>query len=213
VTDEGARPEHAVKRCIDVIGSLVALVLLSPVMAAAAVLVLIRMGRPVLFRQVRPGLNEEPFTLCKFRTMADTRGPDGRLLPDGERLTPLGRALRRWSVDELPQLWNVLKGEMSLVGPRPLLMKYLPRYSPEQGRRHLVKPGITGWAQVGGRNAITWEQRFALDVWYVDNASLWLDVRILAATAFSILGGKGIGSAGQETMEEFRGDLQGGTTV
>ena len=198
------------KRCIDVIGSLVALVLLSPVWAAAAVLVLIRMGRPVLFRQVRPGLNEKPFTLCKFRTMADTRGPDGELLPDGERLTPLGRAFRRWSVDELPQLWNVLKGDMSLVGPRPLLIKYLPRYSPEQKRRHLVKPGITGWAQVNGRNAITWEQKFEFDVWYVDNAGLWSDVRILAATAFSILGGRGISSAGRETMEEFRGDSQGG---
>jgi lipopolysaccharide/colanic/teichoic acid biosynthesis glycosyltransferase len=202
-----------VKRCIDVIGSLVAMVLFSPVWAAAAVLVLIRMGRPVLFRQMRTGLNEEPFALYKLRTMSNARGPDGELLADGERLTPLGRALRRWSVDELPQLWNVLKGDMSLVGPRPLLMKYLPRYSSEQKRRHLVRPGITGWAQVSGRNAITWEQKFEFDVWYVDNAGLWLDVRILAATAFSILGGKGIGFAGPEAMVEFRGDSRAGGIV
>ncbi len=193
------------KRCIDVIGSLVGLLLLSPVMAAAAVLVLIRMGKPVLFRQVRPGLNEKPFTLCKFRTMADTRGPDGELLPDGERLTPLGRAFRRWSVDELPQLWNVLKGDMSLVGPRPLLMAYLPRYSSEQRRRHLVKPGITGWAQVNGRNAITWEQKFDFDVWYVDNASLWLDTRILVLTLLLVIGGLGVSAKGAATAKEFRG--------
>lgn len=197
--------ELAVKRCMDVAGSLVGLFLLSPVMAAAAALVLIRMGRPLLFRQVRPGLHERPFTLYKFRTMADARGPDGKPLPDGERLTPLGKALRRWSIDELPQLWNVLRGDMSLVGPRPLLVEYLDRYSPEQRRRHLVKPGITGWAQVNGRNAVTWEQKFALDVWYVDNLSIPIDLKIIFLSVWRVLGGRGLNQQGRATVDYFVG--------
>ena len=197
--------ELAVKRCIDAIGSLVGLFVLSPAMAAAAALVLIRMGRPLLFRQVRTGLNGKPFTLYKFRTMTDARGPDGMLLPDGERRTPLGKALRRWSIDELPQLWNVLKGEMSLVGPRPLLVEYLDRYSPEQRRRHLVKPGITGWAQVNGRNAVTWEQKFALDVWYVDNLSIPVDLEIIFLTVWRVLGGRGLNQQGGATVDYFVG--------
>jgi lipopolysaccharide/colanic/teichoic acid biosynthesis glycosyltransferase len=182
----------ALKRCIDVTGSLVCLFLFAPVIAAAAALVLARMGRPVVFRQTRIGLNEKPFVLYKFRTMTNARGPDGELLPDGERLTSLGNALRRWSIDEVPQLWNVLRGEMSLVGPRPLLMTHLPRNSPEHRRRHLVRPGITGWAQVNGRNAITWEQKFELDVWYVDNLSMLVDLKIFLLTIRRVIGGRGL---------------------
>ena len=165
----------------------------------------LKLGSPVLFRQRRPGLHGKPFTIYKFRTMTDARDAQGKLLPDAERLTPFGRFLRSASLDELPELFNVLKGDMSLVGPRPLLMQYLDRYTPEQMRRHEVKPGITGWAQVNGRNAITWEQKFALDVWYVDNKSLGLDGKIILLTLWKILKREGISQPGQATMEEFMG--------
>lgn len=157
----------------------------------------------MLFRQMRPGLGGRPFTLFKFRTMRDTRGPNGELLDDRQRLTPLGRLLRALSIDELPQLWNVLRGEMSLVGPRPLLMEYLDRYTPEQARRHEVRPGITGWAQVNGRNALSWEEKFSLDVWYVENWGLMLDLRILARTLWHVLKRDRISSPGHATMPEF----------
>jgi len=170
-----------------------------------AVLVQFFSGSPVFFRQRRPGLHGEPFTICKFRTMTDVRDAQGNLLPDEQRLTPFGRFLRCTSLDELPELFNVLKGDMSLVGPRPLLMRYLDRYTPEQMRRHEVRPGITGWAQVNGRNALTWEQKFALDVWYVDHQSLWLDLKIIVLTVWKILKREGISQPGQATMEEFMG--------
>jgi len=163
------------------------------------------MGSPVLFRQVRPGLHRKPFVMYKFRTMRDLRDTEGRLLPDEMRLTRVGHILRATSLDELPELFNVLKGEMSLVGPRPLLMEYLELYTPEQARRHEVKPGITGWAQVNGRNAITWEEKFKLDVWYVDNWSLGLDLKILALTLIKVLKREGISADGHATMPEFRG--------
>ena len=161
-----------VKRLIDIVVAGTGLLVLSPVMAVAALVIRLRLGSPVIFRQLRPGHEGRPFTLAKFRTMRDATGPDGHVLPDEERLTSFGVFLRRSSVDELPQLWNVLRGDMSLVGPRPLLMAYLPLYSREQARRHHVRPGITGWAQVNGRNALSWEDKFRLDVWYVDNQSL-----------------------------------------
>jgi lipopolysaccharide/colanic/teichoic acid biosynthesis glycosyltransferase len=162
-------------------------------------------GRPVLFRQRRPGRFQKPFELLKFRTMADARDSNGKLLPDADRLTRVGRLLRATSVDELPQLWNVLRGDMSLVGPRPLLMEYLPRYTPEQRRRHEVLPGITGWAQINGRNAIDWEEKFSMDTWYVDHWSLWLDVKILCGTALRVLKREGISSQDCSTMPEFMG--------
>ncbi len=165
-----------------------------------------KLGRPVLFTQVRPGLHGKPFKMVKFRTMTDARDANGGLLPDAQRLTSFGRFLRASSLDELPELWNVLRGEMSLVGPRPLLMEYLPLYSPEQARRHEVRPGITGWAQINGRNAISWADKFALDVWYVDNRSLWLDVRILWLTVRKVLVRDGISAAGEATMPRFEGD-------
>ncbi|MCE5267210.1 MAG: sugar transferase [Planctomycetaceae bacterium] len=196
---------RAMKRAIDVTVAATVLLVCLPVLGIVALAIAWRMGRPVLFRQQRPGLGGRPFMLYKFRTMADIRDVEGRLLPDAERLTMLGRLLRRTSVDELPQLWNVLRGDMSLVGPRPLLMQYLDRYTPEQSRRHNVKPGITGWAQIHGRNALSWEQKFALDVWYVDHGSLALDVRILAATALKVAGGRGISAASCATMFEFQG--------
>ena len=164
-----------------------------------------KLGSPVFFRQVRPGLRGQPFQMLKFRTMTSERGPDGQLLPDAVRLTPFGRWLRATSLDELPELWNVLKGDMSLVGPRPLLMEYLPLYSPEQARRHAVRPGITGWAQVNGRNAIAWEEKFKLDVWYVDHRSLWLDIKILWLTVKKVLLRDGISAAGEATMPKFEG--------
>ena len=164
-----------------------------------------KLGSPVLFHQVRPGLHGRPFQMVKFRTMTDERGADGVLLPDAQRLTPYGRFLRASSLDELPELWNVLKGDMSLVGPRPLLMEYLPLYTPEQARRHDVRPGITGWAQVNGRNAISWEGKFALDVWYVEHRSLWLDMRILWMTVRKVLVRDGISAAGEATMTRFTG--------
>lgn len=181
------------------------LLLSAPVLLAAALAIRLVMGRPVLFRHMRAGYRGNPFILLKFRTMRDVRGLDGRLLPDNQRLTWLGCLLRRTSIDELPQLWNVLRGEMSLVGPRPLLVEYLDRYTPEQARRHEVKPGITGWAQVVGRNALGWEDRFALDVWYVDHGSLRLDARILLGTAWKVLRREQINHAGDEPMPVFMG--------
>jgi sugar transferase EpsL len=183
----------------------IALVLLSPLMAVVAFLVRLSMGRPVLFRQPRPGKSALPFTVFKFSTMSQMRGPDGKLLPDADRLTALGRFLRAASLDELPQLWNVLRGEMSLVGPRPLMMEYLERYTPEQARRHEVLPGITGWAQVKGRNSLSWEQRLQLDIWYVDHWSLWFDLKILILTMFKVLRCDDIAYPGHATMTEFTG--------
>jgi lipopolysaccharide/colanic/teichoic acid biosynthesis glycosyltransferase len=164
-----------------------------------------KLGSPVLFRQVRPGLYGKPFTMVKFRTMTDELGANGALLPDAQRLTAFGRFLRASSLDELPELWNVFQGDMSLVGPRPLLMEYLPLYTPEQARRHEVRPGITGWAQVNGRNAISWQDKFALDIWYVDNQSFWLDMRILWMTVRKVLVRDGISAAGEATMSKFTG--------
>ena len=194
------------KRALDVVGAAAGLVVLSPLFLAIAIAVRLAHGSPVLFRQRRPGRFAVPFELCKFRTMTDRRGPDGELLPDADRLTRLGRFLRRTSLDELPELLNVLRGDMSLVGPRPLLMEYLPRYSVEQSRRHEVRPGITGWAQVNGRNAQTWADRFRLDVWYVDHANFRLDLAILGRTVTTVLRGEGISEAGHATRENFTGN-------
>lgn len=193
------------KRVFDLVLTVPGLVLVSPILAVVALLVRLRLGSPVLFRQKRPGLRGRPFTLFKFRTMQDRRGADGQMLPDSQRLTRLGRALRSLSLDELPELINVVRGEMSLVGPRPLLMAYLERYSQEQARRHDVLPGMTGWAQIRGRNALTWEQKFALDLWYLDHWSLWLDVRILAETMLKAVRREGVTPPGQDTAEEFMG--------
>lgn len=193
------------KRLFDLLAALVALLFLALPLLALAGLIRHKLGSPVLFSQLRPGLQERPFTMVKFRTMTDARGPDGELLPDAERLTSFGRFLRASSLDELPELWNVLRGDMSLVGPRPLLMEYLPLYTPEQARRHEVRPGITGWAQVNGRNAISWADKFALDVWYVDHRSLWLDVNILWRTVRKVLVRDGISAAGEATMSKFTG--------
>ncbi len=193
------------KRLIDIVASAGGLVVLSPVLLVLWLLVRRRMGSPALFRQVRPGLHGQPFEMIKFRTMRDAIGPDGQPLPDAERLTDFGRWLRATSLDELPELWNVLKGQMSLVGPRPLLMEYLPLYSPEQARRHEVRPGITGWAQINGRNAVGWDQKFALDVWYVDRHTLWLDVKIIALTLRRIVQRDGISAPGSATMDKFQG--------
>jgi sugar transferase EpsL len=193
------------KRAFDVVGAAVGLVVLSPLFLAVAVAVRVVHGSPVLFRQQRPGRHGVPFELYKFRTMTGRCGLDGELLPDAERLTRLGRFLRRTSLDELPELLNVLWGDMSLVGPRPLLMEYLPLYSPEQARRHEVRPGITGWAQVNGRNDQTWAERFELDAWYVDHASLRLDLEILRRTVVTVVRGTGISEAGHATRENFRG--------
>ncbi len=165
-----------------------------------------KLGSPVFFRQTRPGKDGQLFQMVKFRTMTDDRGPDGQLLPDADRLTAFGRFLRASSLDELPELWNVLKGDMSLVGPRPLLVEYLPLYSAEQARRHLVRPGITGWAQVNGRNTLSWDDKFALDVWYVDHRTLWLDIKILWLTVRKVLVREGISAAGEATMSKFEGN-------
>jgi sugar transferase EpsL len=199
------RVQAHLKRVFDVVVSATALVVLAPVMGLIALLVWRTMGRPVLFRHVRPGLHGKPFVMYKFRTMRDLRDAAGELLPDETRLTPFGRWLRATSLDELPELLNVLRGEMSLVGPRPLLMEYLERYTPEQARRHEVKPGITGWAQIHGRNNLSWDERFKLDVWYVDNWSLWLDVKILWRTLWIVLRREGISAQGHATMPEFIG--------
>lgn len=195
----------ATKRTLDILGAGMALAVSSPLLLPVALAIRWRMGSPVLFRHPRPGYRERRFDCLKFRTMTGARDSNGRLLSDQERLTPLGLFLRRFSLDELPQFWNVLKGEMTLVGPRPLEIRYLPRYSAEQRRRHDVKPGITGWAQVNGRNAIDWDTRLALDTWYVDHRGLWLDLKILALTARRVLSGHGISQAGHATMSEFEG--------
>jgi lipopolysaccharide/colanic/teichoic acid biosynthesis glycosyltransferase len=194
------------KRLFDILLSACGLLVLAVPLLALAWQVRRKLGSPVLFTQVRPGLHGKPFRMVKFRTMTDARDASGALLPDAQRLTPFGRFLRSSSLDELPELWNVLRGEMSLVGPRPLLMEYLPLYSPEQARRHEVRPGITGWAQVNGRNAISWADKFALDVWYVDHRSLWLDVRILWITVRKVLIRDGISAASEATMPRFEGD-------
>jgi sugar transferase EpsL len=193
------------KRILDLVAALCGLILLSPVFLVTALLVRCKLGSPVLFRQQRPGLGARPFYVFKFRTMTDRRDASGELLPDSVRLTAFGALLRRLSLDELPQLINVVQGDLSLVGPRPLLMEYLPLYSQEQARRHDVKPGITGWAQVNGRNAISWEEKFRLDVWYVDNQSLLLDLKILWMTFNKVFRRVGISQQGQATMEKFKG--------
>lgn len=194
------------KRLFDLGAAGCGLLLVWPVMLVLAVLVRAKIGRPVWFRQARPGLAGRSFTIYKFRTMTEARDANGQLLPDAERLTKFGRFLRSTSLDELPELINVLKGDMSLVGPRPLLMQYLERYTPVQARRHEVRPGITGWAQINGRNALTWEQKFRLDVWYVDRVSFWLDVKIIVLTVWKVLKREGINRPGQATMEEFMGE-------
>jgi len=193
------------KRILDLLLSTLGLLILSPLLLVIALLVWMVHGRPLLFRQVRPGYKGKPFFIYKFRSMSDARDSQGDLLPDAARLTSLGRFLRASSLDELPELINILRGEMSCVGPRPLLMQYLPRYTPEQARRHLALPGITGWAQVNGRNALSWEDKFRLDVWYVDHWSFGLDLKILWMTLFKVLRREGINQPGQATAEEFMG--------
>lgn len=199
------------KRAFDVVAASLAMVVLAPLMLVVAVAVLAFLGRPVLFRQLRPGLGGRPFTVLKFRTMREARDPEGESLADSERLGRFGRMLRASSLDELPELWNVFRGDMSFVGPRPLLMEYLPLYSPQQARRHEVRPGITGWAQINGRNAVSWTEKFELDVWYVDHRSLSLDLEILAKTVWKVLRGEGIAASGEATMSRFNnaGDPSG----
>lgn len=194
-----------IKRLFDIVASALGLLLLSIVIAVVAWKIRRKLGSPVLFRQVRPGLDGKPFEMIKFRTMRDAVDAQGNSLPDVERMTPFGSFLRASSLDELPELWNVLKGDMSLVGPRPLLMEYLPLYSPEQYRRHEVRPGVTGWAQINGRNALSWEEKFNLDVWYVDNRSLWLDLKILFLTIKKVVVRDGISAEGEVTMPKFTG--------
>jgi len=194
------------KRIFDLLATSLLLIILSPVLLLISLVLLVINGTPLLYRQRRPGFKGKPFYLYKFRTMNDRYGEDGSLLTDAERITPLGRCLRTSSLDELPEFFNVLRGEMSLVGPRPLLMQYMERYSPEQRRRHEVLPGVTGWAQVNGRNAITWSEKFRLDVWYVENWSFWLDIKILLMTVWKVLKGEGINQPGHATAEEFMGN-------
>lgn len=198
-----------IKRLLDIVIALLALILLSPILIMVALLVRKNLGSPVLFQQERPGLHGLPFKMIKFRTMKDAYNAQGEALPDSERLTAFGKLLRSTSLDELPELWNVLKGEMSIVGPRPLLMEYLPLYNPEQARRHEVRPGITGYAQVNGRNAISWEQKFKLDTWYVDHQSLWLDIKIMLKTVKKVLIRDGIHAEGEATMSKFMGSESG----
>lgn len=193
------------KRLFDITLVIPALLALSPIMALLALVVRIKLGSPVFFYQRRPGLHGRPFTIYKFRTMTNARDRHGNLLPDADRLTRFGKFLRATSLDELPELWNVLRGDLSLVGPRPLLMEYLSRYTPEQARRHEVRPGLTGWAQVNGRNALTWEEKFKLDVWYVDNQNIFLDIKIIFSTIWSIIKREGINQPGHTTMEKFMG--------
>ena len=197
------------KRYLDLILSVILIMLLALPILILVYQVRKKVGSPIFFRQVRPGMNSKPFEMIKFRTMTDACGDDGRLLPDSERLTKFGQWLRSTSLDELPELWNVLKGEMSLVGPRPLLIEYLPLYNSEQARRHEVRPGVTGWAQVNGRNAISWEEKFELDVWYVNNRSLWLDIKILSLTIKKVLVRDGISADGEATMRKFTGNNLG----
>lgn len=194
-----------VKRLLDILFSLGTILLFFPVLLLVSILVAIYLGTPILFKQVRPGVNGKPFKMVKFRSMTDDRDESGELLPDSERLPAFGRFLRATSLDELPGLWNVFKGDMTLVGPRPLLMEYLDLYTPEQARRHEVRPGITGWAQVNGRNALSWEDKFKLDVWYVDNQSLWLDFKILLLTLKKVFLREGISAEGEATMNRFEG--------
>lgn len=193
------------KRTFDLIVAVPLLLISLPILLLTALLVRYKLGSPVLFKQRRPGLNGKPFNMYKVRSMTDERDDTGQLLPDHIRLTRFGQALRKYSIDELPQLWNVVKGDISLVGPRPLLMEYLPLYSAEQSRRHLVKPGITGWAQINGRNAISWEDKFMLDTWYVDNYSFWLDMRILFMTVKKVIRSEGVANGGHVTMPVFQG--------
>tara|TARA_R100000789_G_scaffold81802_1_gene77113 strand:+ start:305 stop:913 length:609 start_codon:yes stop_codon:yes gene_type:complete len=193
------------KRIMDVVGALLGLVIFSPVLLLLYFWIRKDMGSPVLFQQTRPGRDGQPFKMMKFRTMRDSTGPDGQQLPDAERITPLGSKLRSSSLDELPGLWNVLKGDMSLVGPRPLLVAYLPLYSPTQARRHELRPGITGWAQVNGRNALSWEKKFEFDVWYVDNRSIWLDLKIIWLTIRKVIKRDDISAQGEATMPRFTG--------
>lgn len=197
--------ENMIKRLFDFIIALLLLVVLAPVIAFIAVIIRISIGSPIVFKQQRPGFHGKPFNIYKFRTMTEQYDSAGNLLPDEQRLTKLGLIIRKLSIDELPQLFNVLKGELSLVGPRPLLMEYLDKYTPEQARRHNVKPGITGWAQVNGRNAISWEEKFRLDVWYVDNQSFWLDLKILCLTAIKVIKRDGVNQHGHVTMTKFEG--------
>lgn len=194
------------KKLFDFIASLIALIILSPIVGITALLIRKKIGSPVLFKQQRPGLNEKPFYVYKFRSMTDELDEKGELLPDDIRLTSFGKVVRNLSLDELPQLWNVLKGDMSFVGPRPLLVEYLPLYNERQARRHEVRPGITGWAQVNGRNAISWEEKFELDVWYVENRSFWLDMKILFMTVAKVFKSEGISQDGQVTMTKFTGN-------
>lgn len=195
-----------IKRLFDIALAFLILTLLTPVLFLLAILITIKLGSPVLFRQIRPGFNALPFEMLKFRTMTESTDKDGNLIPDAKRLTNFGRFLRSTSLDELPALWNVIKGEMSLVGPRPLLMEYLPLYNEKQARRHDVKPGITGWAQVNGRNAISWQEKFDLDVWYVENQSFWLDLKILLMTVKKVILRDGISGGGEVTMSKFTGN-------
>ncbi|RZA29864.1 MAG: sugar transferase [Proteobacteria bacterium] len=200
-----------IKRAFDLGLAVVSLLIFAVPLAVLAILIRRKLGSPVLFRQVRPGLGGRSFEMIKFRTMTDERGADGALLPDAQRLTQFGRFLRASSLDELPEIWNVLKGDMSFVGPRPLLVEYLPLYSAHEARRHEVRPGITGWAQVNGRNALSWQEKFKLDVWYVDNRSMWLDLKILWMTLRKVVVREGISAAGEATMPRFTGadDRQG----
>lgn len=197
------------KRVFDLFSSFFALILLAPVLLLVALQIRRKLGSPVLFHQTRPGLFGRPFNMIKFRTMRDAVDAQGNPLPDSERMTPFGQFLRSASLDELPELWNVLKGEMSLVGPRPLLMEYLPLYSPEQARRHEVRPGVTGWAQVNGRNALSWDEKFKLDVWYVDQQSFWLDLKIILMTIKKVFFREGISAVGEATMPRFTGSSSG----
>ena len=194
------------KRILDISSAAFALIVFSPILVIISVMIKREMGAPILFNQTRPGLNGAPFQMFKFRTMREAFDADGRPLTDEQRITRLGRFLRSSSLDELPELWNVLKGDMSLVGPRPLLMEYLPLYSAEQSRRHDVRPGVTGWAQINGRNAISWDEKFALDVWYVDNRSLWLDLKIIWLTIRKVIKREGIDDAGGVGQEKFKGN-------
>jgi sugar transferase EpsL len=199
---------HSIKRLFDIVTSAAGLIVISPLLVVLAVLVRLKLGSPILFCQQRPGLGGKAFVIYKFRTMTDQRDASGNLLPDEQRLPAFGRFLRSTSFDELPELLNVLKGDMSIVGPRPLMMKYLSRYSPQQARRHEVKPGITGWAQINGRNTISWEDKFKLDVWYVDNWTFWLDMKIILKSVWMVIAKEGITQQGRATMDEFMGTPQ-----
>lgn len=207
------RIQLLIKRLIDIVVSIMGLILFSPVLLVLAIVIRLKLGSPVLFCQQRPGLNGKPFVLIKFRTMTDAKDSDGKLLLDSERLPAFGRLLRSISLDELPELLNVLKGQMSIVGPRPLMMKYLDRYTPEQARRHEVKPGITGWAQIHGRNVISWEEKFKLDVWYADHWNLWLDLKILTKSFVHVLKRQDITQAGRATVDEFMGTQQNNCSI